>query len=64
MLNLQLPTDPRWAALVKEDLRTLLIDHAWCEHKAASNDQWQLRAAIHCTQRQASQIEHGEHVGV
>lgn len=37
MLNLQLPTDPRWAALVKEDLRTLLIDHAWCEHKAASN---------------------------
>lgn len=37
MLNLQLPTDPRWAALVKEDLRTLLVDHAWCEHKAASN---------------------------
>lgn len=36
MLNLQLPTDPRWADLVKEDLRTLLIDHAWCEHKAAS----------------------------
>lgn len=37
MLHLQLPTDPRWAALAKEDLRTLLIDHAWCEHKAASN---------------------------
>lgn len=37
MLNLQLPTDPRWAELAKEDLRTLLIDHAWCEHKAASN---------------------------
>lgn len=37
MLNLQLPTDPRWAALVKEDLRTLMIDHAWCEHKAATN---------------------------
>lgn len=37
MLHLQLPTDPRWATLAKEDLRTLLIDHAWCEHKAASN---------------------------
>ncbi|MBP8823053.1 MAG: tRNA-(ms[2]io[6]A)-hydroxylase [Flavobacteriales bacterium] len=37
MLHLQLPTDPRWAALAKDDLRTLLIDHAWCEHKAASN---------------------------
>lgn len=37
MLHLQLPTDPRWAALAKEDMRALLIDHAWCEHKAASN---------------------------
>ena len=37
MLHLQLPTDPRWAALATQDLRTLLIDHAWCEHKAASN---------------------------
>lgn len=37
MLGLQLPTDPRWAALAKQDLKTLLVDHAWCEHKAASN---------------------------
>ena len=37
MLGLQLPTDPRWAQLVKQDLRALLIDHAWCEQKAASN---------------------------
>ncbi len=37
MLHLQLSTDPRWAALAREDLRTLLTDHAWCEHKAASN---------------------------
>ena len=37
MLHLQLPTDPRWAALAREDLHTLLVDHAWCEHKAASN---------------------------
>lgn len=37
MLNLQLPTDPRWVALVEGDLREAMIDHAWCEHKAASN---------------------------
>lgn len=37
MLGLQLPTDRRWAELVKNDLRTLLTDHAWCEQKAASN---------------------------
>ena len=37
MLGLQLPTDPRWAELVHNDLPGLLTDHAWCEHKAASN---------------------------
>jgi tRNA-(ms[2]io[6]A)-hydroxylase len=37
MLGLHLPTDPRWTTLVKEDLRTVMVDHAWCEHKAASN---------------------------
>ena len=37
MLGLQLPTDPRWAELVKNDLGQLLTDHAWCEQKAASN---------------------------
>ena len=37
MLGLQLPTDPRWAELVKNDLAQLLTDHAWCEQKAASN---------------------------
>lgn len=37
MLNLQLPTDPRWVHLVEQDLREAMIDHAWCEHKAASN---------------------------
>ena len=37
MLGLQLPTDPRWAALVRQDLSELLTDHAWCEQKAASN---------------------------
>lgn len=37
MLNLQLPTDPRWVQLVEDDLREVMVDHAWCEHKAASN---------------------------
>lgn len=37
MLNLQLPTDPRWVQLVEQDLRQVMVDHAWCEHKAASN---------------------------
>ncbi len=37
MLGLKLPTDPRWARLVEEDLEALLTDHAWCEQKAASN---------------------------
>lgn len=37
MLGLELPTDPRWVRLVEEDLQAVMIDHAWCEHKAASN---------------------------
>jgi tRNA-(ms[2]io[6]A)-hydroxylase len=37
MLGLQLPTDRRWAELIKNDLAELLTDHAWCEQKAASN---------------------------
>jgi tRNA-(ms[2]io[6]A)-hydroxylase len=37
MLGLQLPTDPRWVRLVQQDLREVLVDHAWCEQKAASN---------------------------
>ncbi len=37
MLGLKLPTDPRWAELVDQDLSAILSDHAWCEQKAASN---------------------------
>ncbi|MBS1583513.1 MAG: tRNA-(ms[2]io[6]A)-hydroxylase [Bacteroidetes bacterium] len=37
MLGLRLPTDPRWVRLVEEDLQAVMVDHAWCEHKAASN---------------------------
>ncbi len=37
MLGLKLPTDPRWAKLVSENIAEILTDHAWCEQKAASN---------------------------
>ncbi len=36
-LGLQLPTDPRWARLAEENLYEVLVDHAFCEQKAASN---------------------------
>ncbi len=37
MLGLKMPTDPRWVELVQQDILQILIDHAWCEQKAASN---------------------------
>ncbi len=37
ILRLQLPTDPRWANIVEENLEEILSDHAWCEQKAATN---------------------------
>ena len=37
ILRLQLPTDPRWANKVEENLEDILSDHAWCEQKAATN---------------------------
>ncbi len=36
MLNLKLPTDPRWADVASKNLEDILTDHAWCEQKAAS----------------------------
>lgn len=36
MLGLKLPTDPRWAKIANKDLEEILIDHAFCEQKAAS----------------------------
>ena len=36
MLGLELPTDPRWAQIAETNLEEILIDHAYCEHKAAS----------------------------
>jgi tRNA-(ms[2]io[6]A)-hydroxylase len=37
MLRLKLPTDPRWVNIVEKNIKEILIDHAWCEQKAATN---------------------------
>lgn len=37
MLNLQLPTDPRWVDLAEMDLEEILTDHAYCEQKATTS---------------------------
>ncbi|WP_202927947.1 tRNA-(ms[2]io[6]A)-hydroxylase [Cyclobacterium roseum] len=37
MLHLQLPTDPRWVDIAKISLEAILVDHAYCEQKAASS---------------------------
>ena len=36
MLGLKLPTDPRWANIAEKSIGEILIDHAFCEQKAAS----------------------------
>ena len=37
VLGLNLPTDPRWANVAEKSLNEILIDHAYCEQKAASS---------------------------
>ncbi len=37
MLGLKMATDPRWVNIVEKNLEDILIDHAFCEQKAASN---------------------------
>lgn len=37
MLGLKLPTDPRWVNLAEKSIEEILIDHAYCEQKAASS---------------------------
>lgn len=37
MLGLKLPSDPRWANLAEKSIEDILIDHAFCEQKAASS---------------------------
>jgi len=36
-LSLNLPTDPRWANIAEKSLESILVDHAYCEQKAASS---------------------------
>ncbi len=36
MLRLKLPTDPRWVNIAEKNIEEVLIDHAFCEQKAAS----------------------------
>jgi tRNA 2-(methylsulfanyl)-N6-isopentenyladenosine37 hydroxylase len=36
-LGLELPTDPRWINIAEKNIRDILVDHAYCEQKAASS---------------------------
>ena len=36
VLGLTLPTDPRWVNIAEKNIHDILIDHAYCEQKAAS----------------------------
>jgi len=36
-LGLELPTDPRWINVAEENIGEILVDHAYCEQKAASS---------------------------
>jgi len=37
VLGLELPTDPRWVNIAEMQIVDILIDHAYCEQKAASS---------------------------
>lgn len=37
VLGLVLPTDPRWVNIAQKNIREILVDHAYCEQKAASS---------------------------
>lgn len=36
-LGLELPTDPRWIDIAEKKIEDILVDHAYCEQKAASS---------------------------
>lgn len=36
-LGLELPSDPRWVNIARKNIRDILVDHAYCEQKAASS---------------------------
>jgi len=37
VLGLELPTDPRWVDIAKKNIHEILVDHAYCEQKAATS---------------------------
>ncbi|MFH6982342.1 tRNA-(ms[2]io[6]A)-hydroxylase [Marinoscillum sp. 108] len=37
VLGLKLPTDPRWVNIAEMQIEDILVDHAYCEQKAASS---------------------------
>ncbi|MGI9543279.1 MAG: tRNA-(ms[2]io[6]A)-hydroxylase [Cyclobacteriaceae bacterium] len=37
MLGLKLPSDPRWVDIAEKNIEEILVDHAYCEQKAASS---------------------------
>ncbi len=37
MLGLKLPTDPRWVNIAEKSIEEILVDHAFCEQKAATS---------------------------
>jgi tRNA-(ms[2]io[6]A)-hydroxylase len=37
VLGLKLPTDPRWVNIAQKNIDDILVDHAYCEQKAASS---------------------------
>lgn len=37
VLGLELPTDPRWVDIAEKNIEDILVDHAYCEQKAASS---------------------------
>ncbi len=37
ILGLKLPTDPRWVDVAEKQIGDILVDHAYCEQKAASS---------------------------
>jgi len=37
MLGLKLPTDPRWVNIAEKSIEDILVDHAYCEQKAATS---------------------------
>jgi tRNA-(ms[2]io[6]A)-hydroxylase len=37
ILRLRLPTDPRWVNIAEKNIGDILVDHAYCEQKAATS---------------------------